>query len=327
MSQTNAQVAHLWANQSKPHATSRGMRFNGDTLYSYSQPIARLTRDSSGKPLAALITSDPWSNTTSHHCTLARQSLHAGVLVIRVVHVAPSYDETNLRCYATKIAEISDKARRSWRYAISMWHQVQSLVDQGNTYRELFLPTFTAFSMPLGWDDDLAKSEARRVSYENPDPASLDKRERERAKRLERKRAAEAERQRQFALTQAERVSEWQRGVLIHLPLAYALPTMVRVQPGYPDALETSHGARVPLKDAIKIFRMAQQCREAEKPLDTALLGLCQRRVGDFRLDAIDGDGTIHAGCHVIPWDETARLAGELGLLPGEPATTEKETV
>ena len=39
-----------------------------------------------------------------------------------------------------------------------------------------------------------------------------------------------------------------------------------------------------------------------------------QARIGDYPLDRIDADGTLHAGCHVIPYSELSAMARALGL-------------
>ena len=36
---------------------------------------------------------------------------------------------------------------------------------------------------------------------------------------------------------------------------------------------------------------------------------------GQFRIDRIDVDGTLHAGCHTIKFDELERMARTLGLV------------
>jgi hypothetical protein len=74
--------------------------------------------------------------------------------------------------------------------------------------------------------------------------------------------------------------------------------------------LETSHGARVPLLHAIKVFRFVKLIRETA--------GAWQRngrtvRVGHYQLDSIDPDG-FNAGCHRINWPEIERVAKLAGV-------------
>jgi hypothetical protein len=88
--------------------------------------------------------------------------------------------------------------------------------------------------------------------------------------------------------------------------------------------LETSHGARVPLLHAIKVFRFVKLIRETS--------GAWHRngrtvRVGHYTLDSIDPDG-FNAGCHRINWPEIERVAKLAGVfeLPPSDAAAEPST-
>ena len=35
-------------------------------------------------------------------------------------------------------------------------------------------------------------------------------------------------------------------------------------------------------------------------------------RLGDYQLDWIEANGTVHAGCHIVAWDEIERIASEI---------------
>lgn len=75
--------------------------------------------------------------------------------------------------------------------------------------------------------------------------------------------------------------------------------------------LETSHGADVPLVDAVKVYRMVKLVRERGegwKRNGTVL------PVGSFNVDSISPEGNFQAGCHRFAWEEIARLAASLGL-------------
>lgn len=85
--------------------------------------------------------------------------------------------------------------------------------------------------------------------------------------------------------------------------------------------LETSHGARVPLRHAARIFAFVRRVRETGETwtADSAR----PVRVGHFTLDSVEPSGDFVAGCHRINWSETERLARELGLWNCEPAALE----
>lgn len=83
--------------------------------------------------------------------------------------------------------------------------------------------------------------------------------------------------------------------------------------------LETSHGANVPLVDAIKAFRFVKLIRER---------GTAWKRngatlpVGHFQVDAIEPSGSFVAGCHKIGWNEIERIARALDVLDMPAADT-----
>lgn len=85
------------------------------------------------------------------------------------------------------------------------------------------------------------------------------------------------------------------------------------------DVLETSHGASVPLADAVKAFQFVKLVRERGQGWKRNGATL---PVGHFQIDAIDVSGNFVAGCHKIGWNEISRLAGQLGLADIAPADT-----
>jgi hypothetical protein len=88
--------------------------------------------------------------------------------------------------------------------------------------------------------------------------------------------------------------------------------------------LETSQGARVPLRHAFRVFQFVAACRRAGQPWrpvdsrqrgDGAYMpGPSAIRVGHFRVDSITAAGDFKAGCHAIRWAEVERLADRLGV-------------
>ena len=75
--------------------------------------------------------------------------------------------------------------------------------------------------------------------------------------------------------------------------------------------LETSQGAKVPLAEAVRVFRFVKLCRDRGQ----AWHRNGQRiPVGGFQVDEITESGDFRAGCHAFAWAEIARLADSLGL-------------
>jgi hypothetical protein len=91
--------------------------------------------------------------------------------------------------------------------------------------------------------------------------------------------------------------------------------------------LETSHGADVPLAEAVRAFRFIKLCREAGREWHA---NGQQVRVGAFRLDWINAAGDMKAGCHNFTWPEierAARLAGVANDPASAEAVREKESI
>ncbi len=87
--------------------------------------------------------------------------------------------------------------------------------------------------------------------------------------------------------------------------------------------LETSQGAEVPLRHALRVFQFVKLCRERGTAWHRNGRTL---RVGHFQVDAIDTQGNFTAGCHNIGWSEVERVAKEHGLfdLPAHDFTESK---
>jgi hypothetical protein len=109
-------------------------------------------------------------------------------------------------------------------------------------------------------------------------------------------------------------IQAWRDGQAISLP--YNVPAMLRIAG---NEIETSKGARVPLahaKRALVLIRAVVSRGEA-----WATNGhTCH--VGHYRIDSIEANGTVKAGCHVIARDEWERIAPALDAIP----TAEQET-
>lgn len=117
-----------------------------------------------------------------------------------------------------------------------------------------------------------------------------DKRERERREKEERERAALA--------------AFRERGVVNYPHLSDANGGALLTVAG--GELVTSWGARVPLADAIRVFKFAKLCRESGKAWHAN-----GKRVhcGHYSIDKIMPDGGFRAGCHLINWPEIERAA------------------
>ena len=169
-----------------------------------------------------------------------------------------------------------------------------------------------------------AEREARALAKLTP--KELAKRE---AAKAERARLADLAKRARYA-GEAENLAAWREGARVE---SYRLPRMadgsahVRAVGVRRNAagdivggtLETSQGARVPLVQAIRVFRFLKCVRDTGEAWEPK--GLRSMRVGDFHVNRIEADGSFRAGCHAFAWPEVERQAKALGvdLLPCEP--------
>jgi hypothetical protein len=69
----NREIPHKWAHATQEHARGSNLSFQGDTLYSYSTPIAKLYAKDGAK--LALFSDFSYSATTSKHLSYARRAV------------------------------------------------------------------------------------------------------------------------------------------------------------------------------------------------------------------------------------------------------------
>lgn len=124
----------------------------------------------------------------------------------------------------------------------------------------------------------------------------------------------EAER---FALEEESR-KEWMAGFRPYWRGRTATGgALLRVSGG---ELQTSLGAAVPLSHAVRVFRFVAECRAKGTSWQANGHTL---HVGHFTVDRVYPNGDFKAGCHLIEWAESARIAAQLGLdVPANPITS-----
>jgi hypothetical protein len=107
--------------------------------------------------------------------------------------------------------------------------------------------------------------------------------------------------------------NEWMNGERASFPYGYGArdnkgSVYMRV---VGDELQTSMGARVPLRHAKRAYRMALWCRDNGR--DWKRNG-ATIRVGMFQVDRIDTEGNMIAGCHRLSLERMKECAGIAGI-------------
>lgn len=277
----NKQVAHLWANKSRPSAKGSHFYFEGDTIYSYGShfPIARHYKG------VVLFTAQSHSVTTAKHKGYVRSAMtHLKSFTIpdikgnpcgeHVKHYASEIDDLSLQCARTKDA--------TWKLT-----QLKSLVDEANEFCAMF-KFKTRFAMPENLDALKAKAKEQSAK----------------------KAKATAARNAKIECDNAIAIEKWIAGE--QTSLGYEIQKVyLRAKTTYnPEnssalgsQMQTSKGAIVPLSEAQKAFRFVMLKRATGWHRNGDKF-----QVGEFQLEAVNGQGVV-AGCHRITWDEIERFA------------------
>ena len=314
------ELTHLWAAQSRPQRKAGSISFVGPTLYSYSTGIAHIHKNKAGESFV-LMCQKRYSMTTACHKSAARSAV-SHLPFAEVPHILPASAKEhgeNLEAILADSREMLAKAQRALRWRQWQQDSANELYWTAEKYAEFFRVRHRIPPFPVAeWN----AAAARAARIENPDPASADKRERQRAQRAAAKEARERKARELAAVHDAARRSDWRlfgafgaSGMMGHF-VRNSGPIMLRVNG---EEIETSMGARIPLAAAPMVWNLVQRVRiEAQHAPDGAgrsfANGLRRVRIGDYPLDRIDADGTLHAGCHTIPYSELAAMARTLGL-------------
>lgn len=285
----NSQVAHLWANKSRERARGHNLYFDGDTIYSYGShfPIAR--HISRGKQSAVLFTTKTYSVSTSKHISYTHRALNGLSLpVFNVQDIRGNAESAVIKAdYQSRVKAETETAARSRLHAEMYLERAQNLAQEANECAAFF-----------GWK--------WRLDVPTLDPAFIAK-VRERAKEeTAKQRKAKEERERAAAIILAGKVSEWRAGKPVSL-WDYRGETLLRING---DKIETSRGAHIPVEHAPRLWKVIQRAKAGTPYQHNGH----SEHAGEFKVDSIDTNGTLRAGCHTILYGELARIAAELGI-------------
>lgn len=332
MAYDNAMCAHVWAQQNKESGkTSNGnMSFEGATLYSYVTPIASFVDTVDGRR-AVLVTSQRYSMTTnSKHMPALGRAIDYGrgdyapcftVPFVRPRLIGGREHEANLAHLRAAYDERVAKAKRAqelWGGTARLLDDLERLAYAARDYAIAFDMSLDRAFDPEGDAAAIVAHHAAREAKRNA-PGAAEKREKERAARAERKERKEREKREKALAAAAEAIADWRAGRRHYL--SYGANTdasggaLLRVTA---DELQTSQGARVPLAEAIKVFRFVKLCKERGEVWHRNGRTL---PVGAFQVDRVMADGSFRAGCHLIHWPEieaAARAAGVLDIAPAD---------
>lgn len=302
----NYQCAHVWAQQSQPEGRGSNFFFEGPAIFSYGRHF-KIAEFVTRKGLrAVLFTSRRYSISTAKHISYARGAL-AG-LAVPVFHV-PDIDEARRGAasvrdyYRREIGNAERASARARKVRNSQWEmaRAQNLAREANAYAAFFglrwrvkVPEFTPERLEA--IRAAAKREAAR-----------------KAARTKAQQKADALHGARMAAEYEAKREQWRRGEILTMPShpnwQETGSTMLRLSG---DRIETSRGAHIPTSAARLVWDAVQCARATCEALE--FNGAERPRLGEFTLNRVNDRGDIFAGCHVIRYEELARMAVTLGF-------------
>lgn len=298
------EVCHLWAQwpDRQENARASNIFFEGPRIFSYGRhfEIARFIDKET-----VFFNSRSYSSTTAKHQRYTRGAIRRGIKIFTVPDM--EHHATNVRyligevlCYREKALAANKRAEYEASYARGARLHLHEYYNRFNRKaaglsaaerkqaRGLIREVFTKEEEKI-----LAAKKKRAEELERTRAEREPALEAARIKREEKKRAA-------AAADLAEKVQAWKTGAGNSLP--WGAPMLLRING---EEVQTSKGAAVRLAAARVLFSAWKHYRESGQEAIKA--GTIGHKIGMFEIRDMTPD-QIEIGCHVIPWDEAARV-------------------
>lgn len=295
---SNAQLAHVWAQNRHASGDGSNFFFCGPTIYSFGRhfPIARFTdATAGGLPVVLFTIENGWGGYTGRHIGHARNALHGlNVEVIECLEPGTRDGRHNSRELSQEdqhAANVEDygarylDALKAAALARSRGPQHIERAEQLRQWCALYCEAF-ALDVPA-WVTDEAPANLPEIRARAAKHAAEEK-DRKRAKL-------------------AGDAAEWRAGGRAELPYAYP-DTLLRLSRNGRH-VETSRGASVPVSDARRLWRLVAQCVATATGLTTPP----PVAVGAFELRSISREGCCIVGCHTLDYSESLAFAAAQG--------------
>lgn len=308
------EIAHLWMHQTQGAAynQARNFYFEAATIFSYGGhfPIAKHVTGKNGKSKAILFTTRGYSVTTSKHIGNVRHAIDGNdvpVFYVLRLNANSEYEHmANLKEYAAQAVHHLAKSKTSRTQGTRLLAQAFGYRDTAKAYAKFFGVTYNVADFKfLPKPSEVAELTAKAQAKEARAAEAREVRRLNFDARWAAKAAKWEEQRRIQALEDVKKIELWKAGSTEVYP-SYSWPTMLRIRGS---EVETSRGARVPVEHGARALALVRKIM-ARGEAFVSNGHTCP--VGVYKIDRIDVDGTVHAGCHVIPWPELERIAPEL---------------
>lgn len=279
------EVAHIWAQQSQKEGRAARIFFDGATIYSYGRhfPVARFVDKNT-----VLFTTQGYSVSTGKHKSLISRAIPSNVEIFYVHEVDKEDQSGNVGHWIDNLFDQSEvlrkgiKAKREERIA-----GIESGVNRLKAFMVRFKAKIPKESR-LRWELIKSGGYASKEEYKKFLDRQTEIYARLEEERIQAQHRADAEK--------LEKILEWKSGADIQPPHTEDIHLRVKGE-----EVETSWGARIPLKVAKKFWTMLKS----------------EKNVGDFNFghyQATSFNGNVlQVGCHKIEVMEMQRLSNVLG--------------
>lgn len=353
---STGEIPHLWYHKTQYSARNQqhNLYFENETIFSYGShfPIAKHVQSKNGKKSAILLTTRTYSVTTGGHISAVRSAIPEDVQIFRVMRPDNS-PESQLPYYLSEIKSNLDSAnsRKMETTRNSDVNSAKSLILECRAFCKFFgfkTPKFPKLpkidTKKLGQqlqaicDRQTARDAARRAEWE----AETARRKQEAdnwnasgiCKHEPRHDAhnygdvhdcARMREEEEWMAKSADIIAAWRNGdTTAVLRNPWNLPVMLRIRTFGADEsvqfaaaqVETSRGAKVPVSHALRGLRFVRNVVKTGQAYQRNGHTL---HLGNYAIARVDVDGTLTAGCHVIPYSEIERIAPELERLAATP--------
>ena len=294
----NAEVCHIWASQSQDEGRAGNISFDGPTIYSYGHwPMARFADKET-----VLFRDASCSTSTGKHRSYARLAV-SHCKVFRVIDIDGDH-EKNVANYRLNMRVIADKFWAS--VSSAAWHKnsYDRTVEEARDYAKHFkCESLIGCLFGFELSGNMTKSKLDKQAETN---RILRERDLERQREREDRRAI-ATAKIQDQLDRFE--TDWINGMSnrdrqiesdgFWFSREFS-QSRIRVDPAYPEQIQTSQGAYVSLEAGKLLYDRIKAGKDVRL-----------HRIGSYQV--IRYNGELKIGCHVIKREEIDRFALSVG--------------
>lgn len=296
----NRQCVHVWAQQTqdKGRSSNGNLFFDRSTIYSYGYhfPLAKFYDENT-----VFINNSSYSVSTSKHQSYVHQAVN---------HKTRIYISNRAMCILCESVTCNIKGAGAFETNI-LAEKIDALIQKAAKANKVNRPKYLSqahsvkenaaqMNGVLGFDF-IHLEQLKDV--ESVDLDAIKAAEKKKADELKAKNAALYE--------TAKR--QWLGYAKLDNPSALRYgDTLLRIDG---DMIETSHGAQFPINHAKLAFMRILACRNSAMTWDSAEQGKTIS-LGHFKIDHVDAQGNVKAGCHFVKWEAIEHVACQLKIFP-----------